>query len=42
MPTLITEPAVDYGIAMAALFFHSSYSEKKALQAFRVLWEQQP
>jgi hypothetical protein len=29
MPTLITEPAVDYGIAMAALFFHSSYSEKK-------------
>jgi len=29
MPTLITEPAVDYGLAMAALFFHSSYSEKK-------------
>ena len=29
MPTLITEPAVDYGIAVAALFFHSSYTEKK-------------
>jgi len=29
MPTLITEPAVDYGLAMAALFFHSSYTEKK-------------
>ena len=29
VPTLITEPAVDYGAAMAALFFHSSYSEKK-------------
>jgi len=28
-PTLITEPAVDYGIAVAALFFHSSYTEKK-------------
>jgi hypothetical protein len=26
---LITEPAVGYGIAGAALFFHSSYSEKK-------------
>jgi hypothetical protein len=29
MPTLITEPAVDYGIGVAALFFHSSYTEKK-------------
>jgi hypothetical protein len=29
IPTLITEPAVDYGIALAAVFFHSSYSEKK-------------
>jgi len=29
MPTLITEPAVDYGLAVAALFFHSSYTEKK-------------
>jgi hypothetical protein len=29
VPTLITEPAVDFGIAGAAIFFHSSYSEKK-------------
>ena len=29
VPTIITEPAVDYGIAGAVLFFHSSYSEKK-------------
>jgi hypothetical protein len=29
VPTIITEPAVDYGIAGAALYFHSSYSEKK-------------
>jgi hypothetical protein len=29
MPTVITEPAVDYGLAAAAIFFHSSYSEKK-------------
>jgi hypothetical protein len=28
VPTVITEPAVGYGIAGAALFFHSSYSEK--------------
>jgi Omp85 superfamily domain len=28
VPTLITEPAVDYGIALAAVFFHSSYTEK--------------
>jgi hypothetical protein len=28
VPSLITEPAVGYGIAGAALFFHSSYSEK--------------
>ena len=28
VPTIITEPAVGYGIAGAALFFHSSYSEK--------------
>jgi len=29
VPTIITEPSVDYGIAGAAIFFHSSYSEKK-------------
>jgi hypothetical protein len=29
MPTLITEPAVGYGLAAAAVFFHSSYTEKK-------------
>jgi hypothetical protein len=29
LPTIITEPAVGYGIAGAAVFFHSSYSEKK-------------
>lgn len=28
VPTIITEPAVGYGVAGAALFFHSSYSEK--------------
>jgi len=28
MPTLITEPAVGYGAAAAAIFFHSSYTEK--------------
>jgi hypothetical protein len=28
LPTIITEPAVGYGIAGAAVFFHSSYSEK--------------
>lgn len=29
VPTVITEPAVDYGAAAAALYFHSSYSAKK-------------
>ena len=29
VPTLITEPAVGYGAAAGAVFFHSSYSEKK-------------
>ena len=29
VPTLITEPAVGYGIGGAAVFFHSSYTEKK-------------
>ena len=29
IPTIITEPAVDYGIGAAAIFFHSSYTEKK-------------
>jgi len=29
VPTIITEPAVDYGAAIAALFFHSAYTEKK-------------
>jgi hypothetical protein len=29
VPTVITEPAVGYGIAGAAMFFHSSYSQKK-------------
>jgi hypothetical protein len=28
MPTIITEPAVGYGVAAAAIFFHSSYTEK--------------
>lgn len=28
VPTIITEPAVDYGIAMSGIIFHSSYSEK--------------
>jgi len=29
VPTIITEPAVDYGAAIGALFFHSAYTEKK-------------
>ncbi len=29
VPTVITEPAVGYGGALAALYFHSSYSVKK-------------
>jgi hypothetical protein len=29
VPSVITEPAVGYGIAMAALYFHSSYSIKE-------------
>jgi hypothetical protein len=29
VPSLITEPAVGYGIGGAAVYFHSSYSEKK-------------
>jgi hypothetical protein len=29
IPTVITEPAVGYGIGGAAVFFHSSYSAKK-------------
>jgi hypothetical protein len=29
VPTIITEPAVGYGGALAALYFHSSYSAKK-------------
>jgi len=28
IPTIITEPAVGYGVAGAAVFFHSSYTEK--------------
>ncbi len=28
VPTIITEPAVGYGAVAAAIFFHSSYSEK--------------
>ena len=28
IPTIITEPAVGYGAAAAAVFFHSSYTEK--------------
>jgi hypothetical protein len=28
VPTIITEPAVGYGIAGGAIFFHSSYTEK--------------
>ena len=28
-PSIITEPAVGYGVALGALYFHSSYSEKK-------------
>jgi hypothetical protein len=29
VPTIITEPAVDYGAAAGILYFHSSYSRKK-------------
>ena len=29
VPSIITEPAVGYGAVAAAIFFHSSYSEKK-------------
>jgi len=29
VPSIITEPAVGYGVAGAAVYFHSSYSEKK-------------
>ncbi|HNW54489.1 MAG TPA: hypothetical protein PKN21_09490, partial [Bacteroidales bacterium] len=29
VPSLITEPAVGYGLAGAAVYFHSSYSAKK-------------
>jgi hypothetical protein len=29
MPAIITEPAVGYGVAATAIFFHSSYTEKK-------------
>jgi len=29
MPVIITEPAVGYGLAGAAVYFHSSYSQKK-------------
>ncbi|NTW26467.1 MAG: hypothetical protein HGA37_17345, partial [Lentimicrobium sp.] len=29
VPTIITEPAVGYGAAGAAVYFHSSYSAKK-------------
>lgn len=29
VPTVITEPAIGYGVAGAVVFFHSSYSEKK-------------
>jgi hypothetical protein len=29
VPTIITEPAVGYGVAGAAVYFHSSYSAKK-------------
>jgi hypothetical protein len=29
IPTIITEPAVGYGAAAGAIYFHSSYSEKK-------------
>lgn len=29
VPTVITEPAVGYGVAGGIVFFHSSYSEKK-------------
>ncbi|MHC1777045.1 MAG: BamA/TamA family outer membrane protein [Lentimicrobium sp.] len=29
IPTIITEPAVGYGLAGAAVYFHSSYSAKK-------------
>jgi hypothetical protein len=28
VPSIITEPAVGYGALAAAVFFHSSYSEK--------------
>lgn len=30
VPSLITEPAVGYGAAAAAIYFHSSYANKKA------------
>jgi hypothetical protein len=30
VPTIITEPAVGYGAAAAAIYFHSSYADKKA------------
>lgn len=30
VPTVITEPAVGYGGAAAAIYFHSSYADKKA------------
>jgi len=29
IPSIVTEPAVGYGAALGAIFFHSSYSEKK-------------
>jgi hypothetical protein len=29
MPSIITEPAVGYGAVLAAIYFHSSYTEKK-------------
>jgi len=29
IPSIITEPAVGYGAVAAAVYFHSSYSEKK-------------
>jgi hypothetical protein len=29
VPSIITEPSVGYGVAAGAVFFHSSYSEKK-------------
>ncbi len=30
IPSIITEPAVGYGAAAAAIYFHSSYADKKA------------